>query len=59
MNDNWIAQITDVFFNKRKAPGKDETIPVVNVQELIKRGTSHVRLGDKIYLIICTEYKKK
>lgn len=33
--------------------------PVITVETLIAKGTSHVRSGGKIYKIVCTLYVKE
>lgn len=56
MSDNWIAQTMDVFFNGRRAPGMPpEPQKTITAHDLIKRGTSHVKIAGKAYKIVCTE----
>lgn len=50
-NYNGIAKVVDVFFNRRPA----EPDPEVTIHELVKRGTSVVRVGRKLYRVVCTE----
>ena len=43
-----LAKLADVFFNGRPATPEPEK-PKVTVEELVKRGTSVVRVGGKLY----------
>jgi hypothetical protein len=46
-----LARAWDVFFNGRPA----QPISKVNIEEIVRRGVSYVRVGDKLYRIECKE----
>ena len=46
-----MAQLVDVFFNGRPATKP----PTVTIEELIKRGTSHVLVNCQLYRVEATE----
>jgi hypothetical protein len=48
---NWITETMDVFFNGRLAVEPTR----VSIGELVKRGTSVIRVGDKYYRITAEE----
>lgn len=46
-----LAKLADVFFNGRPA----KAAPRVSIEQLIKRGTSHVLVDGKVYRVVVTE----
>ena len=47
-----IAKVVDVFFNRRAAELPKSK---VTIEELVRRGTSLVRVGKKLYRVKCRE----
>lgn len=48
-----FTKLVDVLFNGR--PAADTAASQVTIQELVRRGTSVVRVGGKLYRVRCTE----
>lgn len=61
VKDNWTAQLMDVVFNGRRAPGMPAEPPkpvTITLAQLIERKSSTIRYGTKYYRIVVTEVEK-
>lgn len=50
-----FLKLVDIFFSRRSADSRPK--PKVTIEELVKRRTSTVRLGETLYRVTCEEVK--